>query len=600
MVRGGMLVVLVLVIFTIINSSFVYAELNDTEDLSQPSVLNNQPAGGFDASKSYNWLYEKVSNASFDTDKRALSDIALIQGNFPNVAGLLEALRDKEDAVNGCWPRGGCKVKDSALATLALTLAGQEVSKETDWLKKARVPGLSGGEWWIVVKANSNGTCQFSYANNNSKTFKIEGDKVKLPSGGFTSGQYHINLNELSSSLRNSLQPQINIACDSTLASPIMTLIYKPTTPVNTFFIQRSDPGSNVQFKVANACFGTQVPASSCNYESTAYATWALVEAGAVTTDSSLSLENIGTHIYLESQALNKKNDPIALGLLNRILIRSSSAAPSFISDLVKLQRSSDGSWNGDVIATAIADFGLIGSDQSEAISRATNYLTTKVSTDGSWNGNIEETSWALIALHGGTLNRNIIGGGNVAVGNNEVCGNGFDDDSDGAIDCSESECVSEAGCICADGIQDGDETGVDCGGSCQTICFEEEPQEEQPTEETLEEEPFPEDEIIEEEGGSLWWLWLLIILIIGGGVFFYVKYVKTGKVDLAHLFKKKPKGPTFDEFRRQAEFKPVQPQKPAGGQPARPTQQLRATAPARPMKNKEEDELERSIREAQ
>ena len=81
----------------------------------------------------------------------------------------------------------------------------------------------------------------------------------------------------------------------------------------------------------------------------------------------------------------------------------------------------------------------------------------------------------------------------------------------------------------------------------------------------------------------------------MGGGGLFYMKYIKTGKIDLGSLFGKKPKGPSFEEFRRQAEFKPIQqPQRPIG--PGRP---MPARAPIN-NKSKDDEELERSIREAQ
>jgi hypothetical protein len=45
------------------------------------------------------------------------------------------------------------------------------------------------------------------------------------------------------------------------------------------------------------------------------------------------------------------------------------------------------------------------------------------------------------------------------------------DNDGDGDTDCDDSDCVADAACIasptCSDGIMNGDETDVDCGGSC-------------------------------------------------------------------------------------------------------------------------------------
>jgi hypothetical protein len=46
-----------------------------------------------------------------------------------------------------------------------------------------------------------------------------------------------------------------------------------------------------------------------------------------------------------------------------------------------------------------------------------------------------------------------------------EICGNGIDDDCNGEVD--------ESCPVCTNGIMDGDEEGVDCGGSCTNKCVE-------------------------------------------------------------------------------------------------------------------------------
>lgn len=50
--------------------------------------------------------------------------------------------------------------------------------------------------------------------------------------------------------------------------------------------------------------------------------------------------------------------------------------------------------------------------------------------------------------------------------GNTEVCGNDIDDDCAG-----DGDAVCEMVASCADGVQNGDEEGVDCGGSCEAAC---------------------------------------------------------------------------------------------------------------------------------
>lgn len=53
------------------------------------------------------------------------------------------------------------------------------------------------------------------------------------------------------------------------------------------------------------------------------------------------------------------------------------------------------------------------------------------------------------------------------------LCQDGIDNDGDGVIDCDDGDCAAFTVCVvnpgptCTDGMQNGDETGVDCGGSC-------------------------------------------------------------------------------------------------------------------------------------
>jgi hypothetical protein len=394
--RGGKQIVYFSLIFLLI-INVVFAAENVT-DITSSTSSNSVP----DFAKSYNWLHAKTSNVTTTTEITSLTMIALAGSGKP-LTGYADDLTATEDATNKCWPKGGCKVKETSLATLALALSGKDITKEVEWLKKAKAPMTgTGGEWILVIKGE-NGACDITYPPSGTKKFNLEDEKIKTQTGGFTTGQYYINLNELNPLIvRSNVQPEIGIKCESTLSNPIVSLIYRPNS--NTFFVQKSEPGFELSFKVSNVCFGTSVPATSCNYDSTLYATWALSQISTITNDQTINLEGLGTHIYLQSQSLTRR-EAISLGLLNYILIRSGNAAPSFLSELVKLQRS-DGSWNGDVAMTSISLFGLYGSDKSEAVAKAATYLTRRVDREGSWNKDAYSTAWALIALKGAELSR--------------------------------------------------------------------------------------------------------------------------------------------------------------------------------------------------
>src|SRR3989338_5948893 len=217
MERGVFFKSLVIILVFLMCLSFAYAENHTSSDEEDSSSDQDSSTGsrfrvqssGFSQDKSYKWLYDKVSNtSSLSVDEMSLSTIALMQKGDINVQGMIERIESNRDS-DGCWPAGNCNVKDTSLATLTLALAGRNVSEEVNWLRSSRVAMPPTGDWWIVVKGN-NGTCEVNYGGTRTKTYTIEGDKIK--STGGRSG-YYISLNELSRNLvRTEVQPNIGIS----------------------------------------------------------------------------------------------------------------------------------------------------------------------------------------------------------------------------------------------------------------------------------------------------------------------------------------------------------------------------------------------------
>ena len=85
-------------------------------------LAQNETLSGFDEEKSYAWLSTTTSNwANLDVFSQSLAIMALINHGDDVSAGISN-LKGKEDN-DGCWPSGGCKVTDTALAALALFCA---------------------------------------------------------------------------------------------------------------------------------------------------------------------------------------------------------------------------------------------------------------------------------------------------------------------------------------------------------------------------------------------------------------------------------------------------------------------------------------------
>lgn len=641
MARGGVLKAIVfLVILILMLSSYSFAVVNETtEDKPEGGGLtkndektNINGIGSLEGKDlSYEWLFNKTTINIGTVADDSLAVIALL-GSGQDVSQLIDRIKTRMDKSSGCWPKNGCKVKDTSLATLAMHLSEQDEEAEAGvkWLKNSRIAGLKGGEWWLVIKGNVNeGSCAVSYKGK-SKTFNFLEDKIKE-----TGGKYYLNLLQVDPSiLRGEVIPTLNVDC-SNLAGSIITLLYKPN--INTFFIQKSETASNVELKVANVCFGESKGSASCDYESSLYATWVLLEMG----ESGLSFDEIGDVVYLQSKL--KTSNVKDLALLNRLLYVANNVGQSFVKDLSSKQKPG-GDWEGDVFTTSLSVLGLLGnSEDSDAVNRGTAYLERRMNTkDGSWDNNVRSTSMALIALNGVDLARESVGAPSVkskgvTSSGKEDCFNDLDDDGDTYPDCGDSDCEEEKVSLCSNGKIDSCEENVDCGGFCEA-CGEEKTSDTTTTEECKSDSECDSGEeclsgkcVTKEEGcktnsdcsaseeclsgkclpkeqKSYWWLWLLIILLVLFGAFgiFYIKYVKTGKFDLKHLFKRKPKGQTFEEFKVQERFKQATPrQQPQNtrqqAQTRQPTTgQPRMQATRAPVKTKEDIELERSIKEAE
>lgn len=535
-----------------------------------------------DVSNSYQWLSDNSenSNAALSVEEEAFAIMALINGGKSSSNLVARLIERGDDA--GCWPKGNCNVKDTALTVLSLKKAGRNVDKNVNWLisNGVLIPGLTRGEWRVQVESSVGGICKFGF-DGRERQFNLEGDFLRG-----ASGEYYVDIKrDLSSSLiSNEVGKEITINCEGISGAVIISLIYKEG---NNFFILENEQSSIAKLKIKNGCFVRKKGEANCDYESSLYAALALVESGK-------SLEEIFVQPYLENSLTNNE---LHRSLLVKIFLSSQNEKEIYNKILVGGQRR-DGSWSaGDVFTSAFAVFALKNTNEQSAVDLGLNYLTRIKRGDGSWNLRVRDTAMALIALEGRIQQGSVLPG-QLAVGK-EICDNLEDDDDDNLVDCGDSDCESSEICIkaiekveiCDDEIDNDDDGQIDCEDlACfsSRACKEEDAGEEDGL---IEEEGAPEEE---EEEKSLWWLWLIILLLlIGGGILFYLKVVKTGKLE---EFLKRRKGVSFEEHVRRREGRvEVKEEKPKQQIPIRPRRPITKT-----IDEKEEEELERSLKEAE
>lgn len=513
----------------------------------------------FDEEKSYSWLRSNTENwNSLNVPDASLAILAFNNNGDDSSKGVSNLMSRRDPT--GCWPSGGCKVIDTAFATLALERSGKNVDDEVLWLtdKKGAInPALSTGNWLIQIEAPSEGICKVVYGANKTKEFKVEGNKV--------GGDWWIDIEkDLQGDLiKNSVSEIVDVNCGALSGAIIISLLYKSG---NNFFILEQHSESKATLTINNGCYGTTLTGSGCDYTSTMYASWALNEIE----------ENIATRAYLESQIP-------ASGDLEHAVVGRITKKPLYL-DYLREEQDKNGAWTeGDTYNTAFSVFALsTNSDYSDVEGMGSDYLKRTVANDGYWNNDVGDTAMALIALHGRDLESASVSVSELAETNvtgQDVemwCDNGVDDDGDGKADCFDSDCEDFSDCLeeteetddCGNGFCDFGEDKFSCLDDCE--------------EEDITTTTDGKDE--KEEKGFPWGVVIGIVsglLVLGGGALFYLRFVKLGK--LSGLFKKKPSKPrpSFESYTKE-----------------RPIQQVRR--PVQPARTKYDDELEKSLREAE
>ena len=240
--------------------------------------------------------------------EEALGILAL-SGGGKDVSALVQRLIENKDSNEVCWPKGQCRVRDTAVVLLALDKAGQTtlVDEGKLWLEEALVAGLKRGEWQIQIKSSGSGSCQLSVDGSSPRTFQIEDDKIKG-----TRGEYYIRHNELDPSLLNKVSPVVNVDCGglASTANPVIALLYRESS--TNLFLLESHSSFRADLKISNACFAQEARDLRCSDEDTLFPSWALAEM-----DGSEGVNTYGTLTYLQTKI--KANTPVGdLALIDR------------------------------------------------------------------------------------------------------------------------------------------------------------------------------------------------------------------------------------------------------------------------------------------
>jgi len=549
----------------------------------------------FNQNNATKWLNDRIVWSQASIEELSFATIVL------NSQTGLAQLNNKMDSQTGCFPRGNCNSKDTALATLALKAMNNQISKQLAYLSNSlKATTFNNNEWNIQIVANEAGSCTIKYEENqNGITFNFN------ENGELTTGGSWINFNQLNGFNFNKALENITITCDFSNAPKISII----KIIGNSYYIIDEQTSENAVFNIKNGCYSVNSNSASCDKESSFYVSWALKKLG-----SGITTEN-----YLTSNADSDLYYAMLSGISNDQL-----------SSLISRQMQ-DGSFGSSVYISSFAYDSLENSNYADEKNRAKAWVESQQSLDGKIGTGVKDTAVALYLIYNVGIPT---GGDDIDEGEVGECITDADCNAGYSCDfgtgfgiCRQQEttqscnppnlrCETNLGetsincptdCFCPDTVCDSSESIVTCPQDCRTqeqvecgngrcevgeneiSCAIDCRQREGDTDGGGEGERCGDGfcEIGEnsnncsldcqpEKKKSLWWLWLIIIILALGAIAFFI------------LTKLKKKGggetPSY--------LKPRMP-------PSYPQQQY----PPRIRSHKDEgleNELDKSIKEAQ
>ncbi len=507
-------------------------------------------------------------------------------------------LKEQEDDTKHCWPKGSCKIKDTAFAVWALNEFGENTDTGEEWLKSALIPALRNN-WYLEIITTNNGTCKISYPGDNGREEEnIQVDAGTFPQCNAATTNTFFDLNQCLRkkdlvATRSSIDFDIN--CADLGASSIISIIYNTQ---NSYSLVQQATTDRYQAVINNGCFSDNPTDRTCSKDASLFTNWILSQVAA----------SANVDIWLKTVY-----DPLK-PLDNALFtLAAKEAKQTYVTNLIKAQRN-DGSFNNDVYETSIAILALKKAGSTQELNAAIEWLKTKQQSDGSWGG-LQNTALALYAAFTNVPVTLPPPGGGPGPRPEPECGDDIcsgdetfetcpQDCETSSSTCNENDVCDvnqgedsdncSADCFCGDQVCDDYERSTpgacssDCGGGQEESCGNDKV-------EGTEECDGADDSAcpglctlsctcpVEESGGAgKWIIMLLVFLLLGGAVFFYMRGKTKGSG--------KAIGKPISDFRPfSSQLEKTQPQQP----------KFNWSSAGSSAKSKIEDDLDKSLEEA-
>ncbi len=383
--KKGAFILLILLFVSVFSLIFAIAE-NETsaEDLSSTAITTSMQQNLSKIDSGFKCLEDKLKTDC--SGATTIQEIALSILATPKSSILSECkskLLAKKSSQN-CWPSNSCNVKETALAILALNHLGENTDEAENWiLNQTKTP--IDLIWYLEQDSNEASECNIKYNSNDYKVNIGEDKKINSNAGSCLTRAVSNFWLQIASSCFNE---EFQVSCDKNFIS---TLLYKNKNSPTIYVLSNTESSpafGTISLKIKSKCFGI----SSCDYESTAWATIALLKTN----------HNIGDYIpYL-----------IALGDTNKRYLPNSfifmaTNYEDYGNKLVEEQKlgnywEASSSAYGRYYDTALALLALPDST-GEKIIKAKDWLLFSQASNGCWQNSIRDTAIILWALAGRT-----------------------------------------------------------------------------------------------------------------------------------------------------------------------------------------------------
>ncbi len=364
--------VLLTIVFlsVLICAQFILAASNSSTNITVTTVTDDNSQ----VSLAYTCLENKINDKT--CDKLSLSE--KIFSVMATGKCITELMKDSKD--NKCWPKGGCTVKDTAQAMMALKRVGYTTTDVQAWLLTQNKSTIDL-QWFLLIDGTESMQCSIKYSDT-SYTVTLNSDKtISSGAGSCLSLDYNNYWLTISPECYDE---KFEISCDKSFQT---NLVYKKSSSSVFYVSEKTNSGpaaGTTEEKVYSQCFAK---GGECDYESTLWAVYSLV---------SVSSYDIGPFWpYLQTMA--EDNEKILSdGILNYV-----SDSATFKANLLKKQQA-DGYWqvSGDQFydtAFALMPFAEDFSEKSKSIKWL---LTPGVQDkDGCWKGNLLNTAFLLYSI---------------------------------------------------------------------------------------------------------------------------------------------------------------------------------------------------------